>query len=607
MKKLSTETKIVMLWKLWTIVLIVGAILNTGCITIEGDEPDVVIINDHNGCDAGVTDTDAATTARLHLVFGGPPSGSEIAVGASNVDTLCFQAWALDEEIEIRKFRLYLRDGDGLILNSTVQYSNIKVADTGGPGGIVAGPVNLDPGGNQIEQLLVLNASRTVPANSFRTFCVRVDVGSNEMLNGHGFGVMLMPFEEGDVVLTSDGSNLPVEHIDPADGLWTDLVVRGNAAPAVGAMTYALAPDDAESQARQVIGGTTAVLAKIRFVATGDDLKLTKVRFRLTDVVFDPSVPHGVAQVTLWDGVSLIAGPAFPNGSGYIDFSNFAFAVPRDTAKTLTVKATLNQVGPTGADSGIDVGVTLCAGNNDGTCWAGGPEPQEDGTYEVRSATTNVVVDTVGNPGNIQGRAKILRKTTPTVTLAPLPSSTLSNGTQTLARFTITADTAGDLSVKSIAFEPALNDTGGAWLAISSPTIREVGQGTNLPHTSSVVACTTGPTPELATGTCHFSMPLTNALIIPAGQSRTYEFRAVVAGADATGETISTKLLGDTARVTGSISVHQGDVINGTLYQFIWSDMSAIPHNDLPGGSADWTNGHLVRGLTTDAQTLVRN
>lgn len=411
--------------------------------------------------------------------------------------------------------------------------------------------------------------------------------------------------------ITIEGDEPDVVVINEHDGCDAG-VPDTDAAPdapstAVGTMTYMLAPDDTESEARIVVGGSTnVVLAKYRFVATDDDLKLTKVRFRLTDVMFDPSVPHGVAQVTLWDGASLIAGPVPPNGSGYIDFTNINFNVPQDGTKTLTVKAALNQVSPTGADSGIDVGVTLCAGNNEGTCWAGGPEPMEDGTYEVRSAATNAVVDTIGISGNIQGRAKILRKTTPTVTLAPLPSSTLSNGTQVLAQFTITADTAGDLSVKSIVFEPSLHDTGGAWLAISSPTIRDVGTGVNLSTTNSTIGCTTGPTPELSSGTCHFSMPLANALIVPAGQSRTYEFRATITGADTAGEVISTRLLGDTTRVTGSISVHQGDVINGVLYQFIWSDMSAIPHNDLPGGSADWTNGHLVRGLPSDAQTLVR-
>lgn len=380
-----------------------------------------------------------------------------------------------------------------------------------------------------------------------------------------------------------------------------------DASPSAGIMTYTLAPDDTESEARIVVGGTTAVLAKFRFTAQHDSLKLTKVRFRLTDVAFDPSVPHGVNSLSLYDGSTLVAGPVPPNGSGYADFSSFAFVVPQDGSKTLTVKAALNQVGPVGADTGIDVGVTLCAGNNDGPCWTGGPEPMEDGTYEVRSATSDVVVDTIG-PYNIQGRTKILRKTKPTVSLASPPNSVLTNGTRIVSRFTVTADAAGMVSVKSLAFEVALHDNGGAWLAVWYPSIREVGMGTDLPTTNSAVGCTTGPTPELANGNCLFHMPFANEQIIAAGQSKTYELRITVSGADVSGESISTKLLGDTGRITGSIGT-QGDMITGSsaLHRFIWSDNSKIPHSDLPSGSADWTNGHLVRGLPTDTQTLVAN
>ena len=50
------------------------------------------------------------------------------------------------------------------------------------------------------------------------------------------------------------------------------------------------------------------------------------------------------------------------------------------------------------------------------------------------------------------------------------------------------------------------------------------------------------------------------------------------------------------------------------MYNFIWSDNSAIPHNDVVGttedgedaaASNDWTNGLYVKVLPTDSQTVL--
>ncbi len=588
------------------ILLIVIAKLATGCVTVEGDDPDTIVVIDNNDCDGGVPDTDAAPSPDaspdaapvlpfLHFQFGGPLSGTEVATGAQNEPVLCYNMSA-NADMEIRRFRVRLSAQHGFLLNgSTPRFGDIKIV--GGSGNVIAGPMELDVGGSSWTQTFVMNDVFGLAAGQTTGGCIQLDVSADPGLHNEHIAVALLPFESGDVVVTGDNSELQPAQSDIGSGLSTELVLK---AP-TGVMTYTLAPDDTESAAGIVVGGSTnVVLAKYRFTATGDSLKQTKLRFRLSDVVFDPSVPHGVAQVTLWDGTTQIGSAVPPNGSGFVDFSSFAFVVPQDFTKTLTVKATLNQVGPAAANSGIDVGVTLCAGNNDGPCWTGGPEPQEDGTYEVRSAATNAVVDTIGNSGNIQGRTKILRKTKPTVVLNSLPTSTLSNGTQTISRFTITADAAGNVSLKTILLQSTLVDTGSAILSISSPTLREVGQGTNLPIVPFAVTCTAG-------SNCITQLTFATEEVIAAGTSRTYELRVNVTGADTAGESISTKLLGDTTRVTGSLAGFHGEVVGTGAYHFIWSDMSAIPHSAVVGGSADWTNGRFVRVLPTDTQTLVRD
>ncbi len=389
-----------------------------------------------------------------------------------------------------------------------------------------------------------------------------------------------------------------------------------------GSMTYALAPDDTESEAGIVLGGTTAVLAKYRFTAQTEDLKLDKVRFRVTDGATTTATVAAVNSLSLYDGSTLVAGPVSPNSTGFADFSAFSFVVPKDTSKTLTVKGDLNQVSPSGVASGLNVQVTLCSGASIGICDTSyGVDP--DGSFEVRGTSAgSSTLDTVGDSGIISGNEKRLRKTKPTVSLASLPTSTLSNGTQVISRFTVTADAAQQVSVKAVSFELNLNNVSGTALSVTSPAVREVGQGSDLSAstTSAVLNCT-------GSATCSFPITFASEQTISAGTSKTYELRATVAGADASGESLSTKLLGDTAQVTGEIDSAAGsgaangiDDLDGTAadgaYNFIWSDNSVIPHNDTTatnastdaaGSSNDWTNGRFVKVLPSDAQTMTRS
>ncbi len=386
-----------------------------------------------------------------------------------------------------------------------------------------------------------------------------------------------------------------------------------------GSMTYALAPDDSESEAGIVLGGTTSVLAKYRFTAQSEDLKLDKVRLSI------PSASvTAVNNLWLYDGSTMVAGPVSVNSSGNADFSGFSFVVLKDSSKTLTVKGDLNAVGSGGAASGLDLTVKLCDGANS-DCSG------DTGTYEVRGTSAgSSTIDLVGNSGAVSGREKRNRKTKPTVSLAALPTSTLSNGTQVISRFTVTADAAQQLSLKTVSFNLNLNNVSGSNISASTTAadsmIREVGQGSNIAGASDIGSCATA-----SSASCTLHVSFTNEQTIAAGTSKTYELRVTVAGADASGESISTSLLGDTAQVTGeldngvpftfssvahtAIDDYDGSAADGE-YNFIWSDNSLIPHNDVvdtnlssdaSGSSNDWTNGRFIKVLPSDAQTMTRS
>ena len=360
-----------------------------------------------------------------------------------------------------------------------------------------------------------------------------------------------------------------------------------------------------------MIGGTEAVLAKYRFTAQNEELNLKRLTFGL-DLNTET-----VISLSLFDGTTRIAGPI--TYSGLTTFDNLSFVVPKDGSKTLTVKAQMNSVGPSGSASGLEVALSLCDGY--GASCPGSGEFEARGT-SLGSSTLLTEFNTASNDDSLFARSKFIRKTRPTVSLASLPTSTLSNGTQVLSRFTVTADAAQQVSLKTVSFELNLNDVSGTALAVTAPAVREVGQGSDLSAstTAAILNCT-------GSATCSFPITFDSEQTISAGASKTYELRATVAGADASGESISTKLLGDTAQVTGEIdsaaasSASNGiDDLDGSAadgaYNFIWSDNSLIPHSDTTATNAstddtsasnDWTNGRHVKGLSSDAQTMTRS
>jgi hypothetical protein len=382
-----------------------------------------------------------------------------------------------------------------------------------------------------------------------------------------------------------------------------------------------LAPDDSESEAGIVVGGgSNVVLAKARLTAQNEELKLTKIR-----VAMSAAASTAVSSVSLYDGSTLVGGPTSVDSNGHADFSGMNFVIPKDGSKTLTLKANLGTVGPSGAATGTDLTATFCNGaTSGGVCDTGSAEGLT--TFEVRgtSAGSSTQITSLSS-ADLSGRAKILRKTKPTVSIVALPSSTLTNGTVVISRFTVSADAGEQVALKKVTFNSALNNVGGTALALSAAgadsNVREVGQSSNIAGaTDYSAACATS-------GSCVIQVSFTNEQTIAAGTSKTYELRVTVAGADTSGESASTSLAGDTGVLTGWLSLNGGAVpaftvdttnnstADGTATNFIWSDNSAVPHADTNTdagaapftGSGDWTNGNLVKILPSDTQTMTRS
>jgi hypothetical protein len=165
-----------------------------------------------------------------------------------------------------------------------------------------------------------------------------------------------------------------------------------------------------------------------------------------------------------------------------------------------------------------------------------------------------------------------IRKSVPTIALATLPTTVLTAGDAVISKFTVTADSNGDISLNKI----VLNTTN-----TSNATITALGVGSVLKvngsyKTVASVATTT------STMTISFG---SNNEVISAGTSKTFEVLATLSVSGQGSESVTTKIVEDSAYATDGSG------------NFVWSDGASVSANT-------YSNGYRVPGLTTTTQVL---
>lgn len=396
-----------------------------------------------------------------------------------------------------------------------------------------------------------------------------------------------------------------------------------------GTITAVSAPSEIDvTDAHNIIGGRSdVVLSKIRFTASNEALRLNKARITIAS-----TATNAVTGLSLWDSTgNKVADYVTPTSAGVADFNAWlsSFVIPKNGDATLVVKANLNTVGVGQATSGTIITATLDSTSN----------------FDVVGVDTNTDI-TALSPTTVAGNNMVLRKTLPTVTALALPSGKLTAGTNTLLRFMVTADSAGQLSFKKLGFTINMTDiTTSTDLDVSSPQIQQVingaASGTNIPTTNSMTA-NTASTSETRT----LRMLFNSEEQVAVGTSKTYDLLATVSnvGGGTDNDSIQTALaqqsgVDDTATVTPGAPgndtaanlfyIRTGSGSPSTLATldpaiatadgldsyFIWSDYSAVPHSDtLAGasattttGSLDWIHGYKIRTIPTSAKTICQS
>ncbi|RLC34971.1 MAG: hypothetical protein DRZ76_01465, partial [Candidatus Nealsonbacteria bacterium] len=408
----------------------------------------------------------------------------------------------------------------------------------------------------------------------------------------------------------SSASGVNYDHANTADNLY-EVTVAG-----AGTLTMA---NNADRPVTAIVAVGLAdgvqvedvVFHKVDFTAAREDIyvKTFQVgRIGGSDADF--------ASVSLWDGATQLGSDqTLVNGSTTFSLSPGSYwLLPKGVTKTLTIKADLN---------GIRTVDTSGASTGDA------PKLRLDNVtvQGVSSGSTSISTET-GLEGNVQ----YLRQSKPTLASASLPSTVYGSGEKTLYRWTVTADSKGNIGWKKVVFDMSgsvtyggsshtvgcytgdtsceakiqgvymstSTDTGFVQLiATSSMKIYDVATGEQVTATTTA----TGWTVANADGIAKISFVAASEQIVAAGATKTYELRGTILQPGATGDNLMTKLAdrGTTATSTTYAAVAG----HSSLFSFIWSDRSGAGGTH-SSGSADWTHDYKVDGIPTATLTLSR-
>ena len=255
-----------------------------------------------------------------------------------------------------------------------------------------------------------------------------------------------------------------------------------------------------------------------------------------------------ISQVKLMDGSTTLQTRAVEGTSA--TFAGLNYTVPANAKKTLDIVVILSSVGPGAGTSGADIKTTFSSSR-------------------IAPVSTGVI-GAYGGSGSYAGTTPsagndlYVYKTIPTVSLVTLPSSTLTAGTKTLSKFSISANESSAISWKKLAFTVNVS---------ANPTIANCDAsgctGIKLYDGSTLVEGTMTSSAALSTAgakTAVITFVPTAEQEISAEATKTYELKATtVGGSIASTDYIITSINNPSTGVIGAAVYTKGGS-NTTAY-----------------------------------------
>ena len=335
----------------------------------------------------------------------------------------------------------------------------------------------------------------------------------------------------------------------------------------IASPSLAVSVDSSSPSYALVAGGTTGqTMGVIKLRATNEAISLTKLGLTITS-----GSATDLVQLYIYDGATLVGTATF-TGSNTLATSTLSTPVtlPKDTDKTLTIKADLADVGS--GQSGtegqlikVDPASAEGSGQSSGSTVQSGATAGVTGVRLFNTYPT-IVLDTVSSTGIADGRLMRFKVTANSADAVGVGKFTFSVATTTL---TVT-------DVQLIAYTDS---------SYSSPIS---GQGTG-----GQIGSTLSSIPSSS----NFVIAPTSAQVaIPAGSTYYFELRGSISG-NSTGAAAVTILKGDSA----FDGMKQLTDVSGNL---VWTPNATTTSSFTTN---DWTSAHGVPGLPTSGLTQTRS
>lgn len=291
-------------------------------------------------------------------------------------------------------------------------------------------------------------------------------------------------------------------------------------------------------------------VAQFKFTAVNDSADLTEINvYNSASSTATSTADARIASIKLYDGATLIDSFVPVNGTGKFTITNGKVKVDANTSKTLSVKVALNNIDNDANATDKDLKITLST-----------VKAKSSSGSEYTSASTYVSAN--------QFR---IRKTVPTVALAALPATLLTAGDAVISKFTVTADSNGDVTLKKIVLT----------VATSSATLAPMAAGTAVRVNGSMKALASS---TLNTAGTLLTLDFADSAVevISAGTTKTFEVYGNITA------------IGDNGSVTSKITEPAS---YAAAASFEWSDGASVT-------SYTYSNGYKVPGLTTMTQAM---
>jgi hypothetical protein len=533
--------------------------------TVEGEETgDTITLS--NGVTTGNTMTvkAAAVSAKVST----SPAAQQVVGGVSGMVVANIQLDGTQSGEDVRFTSLQLRYTNG---GAGGDPTNCRLFD----GSTQLTDDGVDPTTTATAYTFTLDQNITVAKGTIKTLAVQCDVTASVAAGStFSFGVNTADTISGTGI--NSGSS-----VDASDN--TNV---GPTMTVTGAGTLAVTLDSSSPSYKLAAAGTSDVtLGVFKVAATNEAIRLDRVALQLSNSTASSSASD-LLSVGIYNGSTLVGQATF-SGSTRNATSTLTqtVTVPKDGDVKLTIKATMAEIGSSKSGTqGALVQVDYDGDDSDGTRGVG-----------MDSGATIDAADTSSSDTASAGVR--LFRSFPVFAKIAVPTGTLTNSDNTFYRFSVTADSADDISVYK--FTVRMSTTTGVSLTdvnifaytdagFSTPVSGVRADGAlDLAGFTVVDATDQDFIIENAAGT-------PTPLEIPAGTTRYFELRGVASGVG-TNDTVSSSLRGDAAYPSLATLMDSATNIDADANNdFIWSPQAT----STPGiTSNDWTNGFGIIGL----------